>query len=322
MAEKQQQLDQSQQFLEVEREQMEGLRNRVIAKRHQLNTDITKAYELNNRQEKTNNSTSLSTESNTKTVRFAETIFSLSPKVSTQSSSEIFYDVSVIAQAQKQLTDLGYKPGPIDGIMGFLTKKALKNFQTDWDLNISGNLDYNTLATLRNTLHNKTYSLKNTTVNNIENNISHQVNIPEVKKATPNTGTGIRFKRKSIAAQINIPEVRKSSHNTEDDIVVTEVHVVGPGNQNVIKSYGPKNEFIGFKQMGGIPQMDGLEGSSHSISRFTAGIKERMRRGYKAIQSPSSHPGIATGWSTGLPSSLPRGESSSIGQNIRTISPR
>ena len=52
-------------------------------------------------------------------------------------------------ELQKRLTDLGYKPGAIDGMMGPRTTAALKRFQHDHKLSPTGKLDTNTAAKLR-----------------------------------------------------------------------------------------------------------------------------------------------------------------------------
>ena len=49
-----------------------------------------------------------------------------------------------IYKIQKRLTELGYEPGPADGIMGKMTKKAIKNFQKDNDLPPTGKIDNDT----------------------------------------------------------------------------------------------------------------------------------------------------------------------------------
>ena len=50
----------------------------------------------------------------------------------------------VIYKAQKSLSQLGYDPGPIDGIWGPRTEKAIKKFQQDNKLVMTGNLDEQT----------------------------------------------------------------------------------------------------------------------------------------------------------------------------------
>jgi len=49
-----------------------------------------------------------------------------------------------IYKIQKRLIELGYEPGPADGIMGKMTKRAIKNFQKDNDLPPTGKIDNDT----------------------------------------------------------------------------------------------------------------------------------------------------------------------------------
>jgi hypothetical protein len=60
-------------------------------------------------------------------------------------SSEIIYsqsyDKSTVFKTQKKLQELGYNPGPLDGIWGSNTKSALKKFQRDNSLSMTGKLD-------------------------------------------------------------------------------------------------------------------------------------------------------------------------------------
>ena len=42
------------------------------------------------------------------------------------------------------MIELGYEPGPADGIMGKMTKKAIKKFQKDNDLPPTGKIDNDT----------------------------------------------------------------------------------------------------------------------------------------------------------------------------------
>ena len=45
---------------------------------------------------------------------------------------------AAVTLAQQLLTDYGYEPGPVDGIFGPKTKKAVKLFQTDFGLRVDG----------------------------------------------------------------------------------------------------------------------------------------------------------------------------------------
>ncbi|MHA1941808.1 MAG: peptidoglycan-binding domain-containing protein [Candidatus Hodarchaeales archaeon] len=60
-------------------------------------------------------------------------------------SSEIVYsqsdDKATVFKTQKKLQELGYNPGPLDGIWGKRTESALKRFQHDNSLAMTGKLD-------------------------------------------------------------------------------------------------------------------------------------------------------------------------------------
>ncbi len=54
----------------------------------------------------------------------------------------------LVEQVQKALGERGYNPGQIDGKMGGETAKAIKNFQKDYGLLVSGEIDKDTLGKL------------------------------------------------------------------------------------------------------------------------------------------------------------------------------
>ena len=54
----------------------------------------------------------------------------------------------LVYHAQIRLKHKGYKPGPVDGLMGNKTRKAIANFQWDTGLPITGELDRKTLKGL------------------------------------------------------------------------------------------------------------------------------------------------------------------------------
>ncbi|WP_455365959.1 peptidoglycan-binding domain-containing protein [Kaarinaea lacus] len=47
----------------------------------------------------------------------------------------------LVYQAQMRLLNKGYNPGPVDGLLGKKTRKAIENFQWDAGLKITGELD-------------------------------------------------------------------------------------------------------------------------------------------------------------------------------------
>ena len=54
------------------------------------------------------------------------------------------YESEIVFQTQKNLQELGYNPGPIDGIWGKKTQSTLKKFQHDNGLSMTGKLDSKT----------------------------------------------------------------------------------------------------------------------------------------------------------------------------------
>lgn len=67
--------------------------------------------------------------------------------VSYQGQSSL-YNNNDIYKVQKRLTDLGYEPGPADGIMGQMTMRSIMKFQKDNDLPSTGILDNDTILKL------------------------------------------------------------------------------------------------------------------------------------------------------------------------------
>ncbi len=56
---------------------------------------------------------------------------------------------ATVAQVQRMLGELGYSPGPVDGVMGKRTTIALKHFQVDAELAVDGVITTAVLAQLR-----------------------------------------------------------------------------------------------------------------------------------------------------------------------------
>ncbi len=57
-------------------------------------------------------------------------------------------DSELITKVQSALKEKGYNPGPVDGIMGPRTSKALRDFQIKNDIPVSGEIDKPTLDRL------------------------------------------------------------------------------------------------------------------------------------------------------------------------------
>lgn len=58
-----------------------------------------------------------------------------------------------IRSVQRILTEQGYNPGPVDGMMGKRTRISLQQYQRDYDLPVSGRVDEATLNSLENQKH-------------------------------------------------------------------------------------------------------------------------------------------------------------------------
>jgi hypothetical protein len=63
-------------------------------------------------------------------------------------SGQIMPSQDVVADAQNQLSRLGYATGPVDGEIGPMTQSAIAAFQRDHRLSITGQLDPSTLRVL------------------------------------------------------------------------------------------------------------------------------------------------------------------------------
>ena len=61
-----------------------------------------------------------------------------------RSENQTVYSYNMVRKAQRVLTDLGYNPGPIDGLWGPKTQSAVYQFQIDNDLFATGMLDMET----------------------------------------------------------------------------------------------------------------------------------------------------------------------------------
>jgi peptidoglycan hydrolase-like protein with peptidoglycan-binding domain len=57
-------------------------------------------------------------------------------------------DAETVRQVQQQLNDKGHDAGPVDGIFGKRTRKALKDFQKAEGMEPNGKLDRETMAAL------------------------------------------------------------------------------------------------------------------------------------------------------------------------------
>lgn len=77
----------------------------------------------------------------TRTLFILLTFITVAPTTSIASEEEV-------AAVQRRLSDLGFEPGPVDGLMGPRTRKAVRTFQQANSLVASGRLNARTLKAL------------------------------------------------------------------------------------------------------------------------------------------------------------------------------
>ena len=68
--------------------------------------------------------------------------------VARRAPAYVSYSGPALYRAQARLARLGYYPGPIDGDFGPMTSRAIRNYQVDYGLPITGRLDSRTRASL------------------------------------------------------------------------------------------------------------------------------------------------------------------------------
>jgi Putative peptidoglycan binding domain len=75
-------------------------------------------------------------------------VYVVQPRRVYATSSYGTYSAPALYRAQTRLARLGYYPGPIDGDFGPMTSRAIRSYQADYGLPITGRLDYRTRASL------------------------------------------------------------------------------------------------------------------------------------------------------------------------------
>ena len=73
-----------------------------------------------------------------------------------------------VEELQKMLKVVGYNPGSVDGRMGFKTRDAVKQFQKDYALNVTGYVGINTWAALSEKYSSKIVSFEKIDVEKIQ----------------------------------------------------------------------------------------------------------------------------------------------------------
>ncbi|MDP8212354.1 MAG: peptidoglycan-binding protein [Candidatus Zapsychrus exili] len=103
-----------------------------------------------------------------------------------------------VEELQKVLKNLGYDAGSIDGKLGFRTRSAVKVFQKEHDLEMSGYLSRKTWEKVK-LLYEELFSLKKVTVSQIQKALNNAGFNPGVldNKLGPKTKKAIRDFQKS-----------------------------------------------------------------------------------------------------------------------------
>lgn len=68
--------------------------------------------------------------------------------VTAEAGEEIALEPALVAKVQKKLTELGYEPGPVDGLMGTKTRAAIRRYQVVVGLPVDGRITRSVLARL------------------------------------------------------------------------------------------------------------------------------------------------------------------------------
>jgi hypothetical protein len=76
------------------------------------------------------------------------TVYVAEPRRVYATSAYATYSAPALYRAQARLARLGYYPGPIDGDFGPMTSRAIRSYQADYGLPITGRLDNRTRASL------------------------------------------------------------------------------------------------------------------------------------------------------------------------------
>lgn len=130
------------------------------------------------------------------------------------------------SKVQAELTRLGYSPGPIDGIMGRKTRKAIQQFQRDKNIQVTGNPDDNTLIAL---------GLKKGQIQYLKNE--------DGKKN--NTSSSISNSEKMESIDTNTPKASQKEISSEDPTQSQTNQTIGKGKIIETTSILTKPSFMG-----------------------------------------------------------------------------
>jgi len=92
----------------------------------------------------------------------------------------------LVKDVQRKLTTRGYEPGPVDGYMGKKTRQAIKEYQADNGLTVTGKLDDATILAIvgSDSDASKSMSIENSGGKESDGNSSGDVNTTEQNKCT------------------------------------------------------------------------------------------------------------------------------------------
>jgi peptidoglycan hydrolase-like protein with peptidoglycan-binding domain len=92
------------------------------------------------------------------------------------------YDNATVLKVQEELQALGYNPGPLDGMWGKKTKRALQKFQYESGLSITGKLDLATKEKLGLITSDKDVAEPNVTKDVVEPTVTEDIAEPAVTR--------------------------------------------------------------------------------------------------------------------------------------------
>jgi peptidoglycan hydrolase-like protein with peptidoglycan-binding domain len=122
-----------------------------------------------------------------------------------------------VMDIQQELSNKGYKPGPVDGIMGRKTHSALKSFQRDNGLVTTGNIDQET-----------TDRLLNGSANSVASRSTHQVTSEPKAKQKPKSKSKPNPAPESVLERTSSPVI--APEKSKQYIVVEDMSLQGDMN--------------------------------------------------------------------------------------------
>ena len=181
--------------------------------------------------------------------------YSSKPSTPKKISSSKKPSVKFTREAQQLLTNLGYKPGPIDGLYGHKTSEAVKSFQRTTGIKVDGWVDEDIITELR-----KAKTLKERSQVKTKPRISYD------KEITPRFQ--VETNRVSTSDQVKIEAYCARVYST-------------PGDENKCI----QRELAKVKQTGGRPSLSGVtQTERQTIEAYCARVYSTPGDEYKCIQ--------------------------------------